>query len=1354
MGDLTGTSRYRTNDFDHVPGVLGYVWPGGGLNAYQGSPEVASSSLSPGYQSPYPGGNPPGALTGWYQLEDSSYSPFGAVLTESTGDLIFAVTATGGYRTDGSGITGPKGTVPTRGWTGLMIAIPPGFSVSDSSQVVSSITNDYAGIYVTRIGPYDRYIPGWTLVTVLAENGRDSVGSSIYYDRQTIQFTSAGEWYYVRINGVRAPNVAGRYFFKILLWGDSGYLAGEEGTASSLCQLYTKGSACFPNPAPGEAPTQFIPTENWPVMLVKGELDPAIITGAVRYAGYNASLYGQPVREAGMVYAKMRARIDPYTGVRRPDLLTIDSVGYFNATAQGHFEVEGLAPGVYDLYASAAGYPQTLIQSGVSVLKSQSLHFDGYLQPGPVIHGNVYSKHQFGDQPWPENLYIKIELYDRPTLSHQPDPSAQMLSWSPLPCVAGGQNFLYGWAHAGQCGDPRTASRIAFPWHDYTPTNGYGFPSAGTTSYYQVSAGQASSLFMQDPMGVGPPQQWYVQGGTVNPFRFEFGVKGEYGAPRDLSGMVPQVYATWVNGLTPGRYYVRAWVFRYVQSALDGSTFQEYNFNITPNEWAGDVSLPIDVRLSSWVDKTVHFHNLLNGITVDPIDTGAGMMSGVLVDSNNRIWSYNQTLLGYQGLYARHGAYSGGFTVPTTFHDIWGVDLDPAKVNAHAIETGNANIQFWGINDTWGGENYGIPSGTYTPQVYVLGYLEQNPQTQISVTLSGNQISVSDHVFRGAGFNITINSVDWERPRVSRAWVWSNPTGSDFQGHAVGQEIDLGFYNQGGLVDFLGDSLSGIADANPLQTSCLYQGGDPGALCSSITVSSVQAVGGGWEPVGSTGAAYQGGNGAFFGQELRAAGSVGGYTIGLFLFEMTPILFAPFAHTIWLYPTAFDSGQYDLRAYTYGYVQVTPFSLYAQRTQVADLTINLVIGVNVTLGVLFKQERIITPTATNMSARVRLFDDYGNLVAEWMSSEGTYIMGLGVARAADGTNQFPFGPVTTAGGGRALQPNPTPLNTYNFLPGGITSLQVLMAGLPQVPPFGQNAFYGTPKGGYTAYGTIPGWGGPYFGDPVFTHHVYFSGSAGRTVACSFELDCYANPGPSWSAKGFFPNSGILGSPNYQGGWTAEIDFVNWYAANAGTKSNYYPPVGGLLMGESYHIIPGSPSRSGISLTEDAALNGTYLGHGMIENHIGPYSQRGVWQILSAPLSGGASANFEVDLNGLASGNVLGFTWSSEFRPLSWETITAARATGRGAWNLSIYDGFYEGYLMPGAYKFTMRAAGFVPQTWPGTVSAGMNQRGQNLYLEQSNIPVPEFSRVGIVTLSALGTLLYLFRRKPRQNSPR
>ena len=187
--------------------------------------------------------------------------------------------------------------------------------------------------------------------------------------------------------------------------------------------------------------------------------------------------------------------------------------------------------------------------------------------------------------------------------------------------------------------------------------------------------------------------------------------------------------------------------------------------------------------------------------------------------------------------------------------------------------------------------------------------------------------------------------------------------------------------------------------------------------------------------------------------------------------------------------------QYDLRAFTYGYVQDKEYSAYAASGQVADMKINLIIGVNVTLDILFKKEHIITPTDGNMSARVRLFDDSGNLVAEWMSSEGTYVTGNGFARAADGTTQYPFGNlgaptngnldagqpqlgnppngVQVATGGN--MPYPKTLNAYNYLPGGTTELHVLMAGLPQVPPAGQND---------------AGWGaiflpkGTYFMDPI------------------------------------------------------------------------------------------------------------------------------------------------------------------------------------------------------------------------------------------------------------------------------
>jgi len=787
--------------------------------------------------------------------------------------------------------------------------------------------------------------------------------------------------------------------------------------------------------------------------------------------------------------------------------------------------------------------------------------------------------------------------------------------------------------------------------------------------------------------------------------------------------------------------------------------------------------------------------------------------------------------------------------------------LDKARLNQFAIETGRANFQWWGWNDTWGGENYGIPSGTYQPHVFALGYIELAPVEWVSVTLSGNPTQISDHVYRGAGFNVTVYSIDWERPRVSRNWVWGQwgaglnglapgavngcvttniaypsttaicngqgatslsgslyPYGAGYtatgltatytaQNEAgvfgqynvlnsmVGQEIDVGIYNNGTLVDFVGDETSILADTTT--SSCLFQ---------NDTASAVQMCGGGWnvyhpkpgtQPVltnvfvnPANYILYDGNtNDAFFGQELKRLGFVGGYTSGNLIVLIAKTFFAP-AHFspstmtvqagqagghgmdemynsatqgyINLYPSALPvNQQYDLRAYTYGYVQDKSFSVFASSGQVADMKINLIIGVNVSLQILFKKENIITPTLYNMSARVRLFDDSGNLVAEWMSSEGTYTTTSGFARAADGTTQYPFGnlgdtPDTGIGG---AIPWPNELNTYNYVPGGTTLLTLLMAGLPQVPAAGQND---GPSGDFLPKGV-------YFGDPVVA----------VTNGCDFELDCQANPGPNWNAPGYFPNTGILGAPDYQGGWTAEVDFVNLYMNNTGTQellsggwqqnsraspaagapipgpfAQYYPPVTALLMGESYHIIPGTTATSGISLTEDLAMGPTGMGHSMAPNHLGPYSQRGTWAISGTHNSGEASAIFEVDLNGFVSGNVLAFTWSNEFRPLSWGAITV---TGAGlpssGLNFYTYDGLYQAYLPVSTsaatvtYTFTLNAPGYAPYSWTSAVSVGQSASGQNVYLEQSNIPVPEFSSIAIIAFAALAASLYVLRRR-------
>jgi hypothetical protein len=83
--------------------------------------------------------------------------------------------------------------------------------------------------------------------------------------------------------------------------------------------------------------------------------------------------------------------------------------------------------------------------------------------------------------------------------------------------------------------------------------------------------------------------------------------------------------------------------------------------------------------------------------------------------------------------------------------------------------------------------------------------------------------------------------------------------------------------------------------------------------------------------------------------------------------------------------------------------------------------------------------------------------------------------------------------------------------------------------------------------------------------------------------------------------------------------------VNWHTSNA----VYYPPPDGLLLGESFHNIPGTAAASGVSYTEDAAVSRTFIGHSMLPNHLGPYSQIATWPLLVPPSGGSSSGAFEV-----------------------------------------------------------------------------------------------------------------------------
>jgi len=411
------------------------------------------------------------------------------------------------------------------------------------------------------------------------------------------------------------------------------------------------------------------------------------------------------------------------------------------------------------------------------------------------------------------------------------------------------------------------------------------------------------------------------------------------------------------------------------------------------------------------------------------------------------------------------------------------------------------------------------------------------------------------------------------------------------------------------------------------------------------------------------------------------------------------------------------------------------------------------VGANVTLNLKFKLENIFIQTQTNMSMRVRLFNEKGQLAAAWITSPydavGNGVRSVGPnfnpanpASCTDITNPpSQFGILNCYASAYSRQSGPAaPIIAYDvrnlvldYVPSGTTDLQVNLAG---------------------------------FSD------AYRDPDLAKLTAAFLGPD--GNPG---NLGGVDQPYGIDGYPNYQGTWTIEVDTVNWYntfttgysafgglnnfdvapTASTATVYNscvatfsslalaaclgYYPPVVGLLQGESFHTIPGHPN----------GLYG-YTTDALSPNHLGPFAQRMVFTVPNAHLGGESSVNFELDQRAYISGNLNAFTWSGELRPLSFAAITMSGAGGFKNTQYS-WDGVYQAFLNPGDYNFTIVAwspagQGYKVLNAPVHLSDGQTAVGQDFGpLERSNIPIPEFSGLAVVAFSALAASLYLLRRR-------
>jgi hypothetical protein len=1243
---------------------------------------------------------------GWYQLDANNYAPFGAILTSTvkagtpfttmwkankwasdnptieslavehavTGDLILAFNVTVTQKAAWA-TARPDWTAVN--FTSAEIMIPPEFTGLARNKVVASFTNNYDCISIGRIdrenyaeGPY------WWRVRVYTDTSGFTGDQQKTYDKMddspdswlnqgvsgdgpfvfspwktfgniTFSLVNDGagnfpdEWYYVRINDVAAPTIAGEYHFKFRR---------------------------IKSPELGDV---YFPFQNWPVVLVKGEVDPSIITGTIRYGGWNNAIYGLPVTLPGRVRAVGIAD-DPYTfkSTGRP----VEARGYFDAAWCGHYEVEGVAPGVYDIYASAAGYPEIKIFSNVKILKGQSYHVDGYLIPGVQIRGTIFSKCGTGEVPWQYGMEaerpaswrnIKVEIYRTLEDAQSMNPggsTSKAVTWSP---------FDYGASNWGAWG---------FPW-----TIG-GF----TESNPRI------------PGGVGPSTLWQVAAGATS-FDFQFGREGYYGTPADMDGHVPSLDwttsfdngATWVSGIGPGTYWVRAWLYGYVQTEVDGVTFMPVTFTVPSIEWPGNVYMPFDLRLSSSVKKTVHFHDVPGTLMENSIGWG---------------WSY-KAWDGTGESYYRYLAAELVTTGSSNYRNLAGEPISAWEIDPVGVASTNYAIWIRGFKQfgLWYGygRNYGIPAGLYTVKAYMWGYVEQVFE-KVNLGLCGTTTQISDHLYRGAKFNLTIYSKDWEHPTADKYWSFPYmPIYVQIQkdGKFVGPYWD--YY-------VMPMSMQGLGNTSVAMWP--YMWNNPFHMTK--THDSVAQVFGpdSYESVYGPLATYYN---DFFGPvpagpnfHFRCYDGSENY---MYYF------YSPGIHgdgaTVGRYPFSFESGIYDFKALTYGYVQKKPVQVYATKgNATSDILIKLTQGAELQLTMKFKHEGIFEGIPFDAHLRIRVLDDQNKLVGEYLTSDWWWqpqfeYYANAPALTANITkwnwNLYQTVPVALGGAdasfawGKAYPHGHRNIWRVNYVPQGTQTVTVVIAGLPD----------------------MYGWVAAYSCD-----------------ACGVSGDF------GWEDRPIDAPYGIDGYPNYKGGWKLQVHVVpvfDYYPGHYWNQIEVYQPVApfsrapsnpvgfdGMLMGELTYTADMSP---------------------VLVNHLGPYELRYDVVIPGTHLGGESSAIFELDRLGLITGSVFGYTYCDDWRTVSWTNVKFVGADNK-AFDVYTFDGKFAAWLKPGPYTASVvywtptKGEGYKVQTMPYHVSDGAFG-AFNVYLEQSQIPIPEFPVAAIVLASALAASLFILRRK-------
>jgi hypothetical protein len=218
-----------------------------------------------------------------------------------------------------------------------------------------------------------------------------------------------------------------------------------------------------------------------------------------------------------------------------------------------------------------------------------------------------------------------------------------------------------------------------------------------------------------------------------------------YNGSRDLDGHIPQEASGYVAGISTGAYCLRVWVNGYIQpSALNEYALRrDCAVSFSQNEQHRRVDLPLEKTGSLIV--TVHFLN-----------STRTRLSYVLFSGTLRVEAYD-------------------------------VDDVLRASNSTSVKVGpyDATVELTGPSGT--GKGYGLPPGTYTIKATFPGYVQEPDEHKI--TIGGGYSSTSFQLLLLGRLNLTVFSVNWQRPPTAIPWRYPDSTITVEIRNAYGLEV-------------------------------------------------------------------------------------------------------------------------------------------------------------------------------------------------------------------------------------------------------------------------------------------------------------------------------------------------------------------------------------------------------------------------------------------------------------------------------------------------------------------------------------------------------------------------------------